>query len=150
MQAEYATDILFYRQADLSYVYEPPIRTAVHPVKPEHIASFLGQKLRPRYEGEMGNNSETRTLGTRIKHQMGALSIKMYDKFGIMLRIETTANGSSGSGRCRDTSRTPPMKKNIYRFFPLALLLKAANRRYLEFIWQRDDPSEGVRSLDKT
>ena len=92
---KYATDILFYRQADLQHVYEPLIRSAVHSVKLEHIASFLGQKLHPRYEGEMGNNFETRIFGTRIKHHMGALSIKMYDKFGIILRIETTVNDVS-------------------------------------------------------
>ncbi|MGA2109403.1 MAG: hypothetical protein ABSH25_17395 [Syntrophorhabdales bacterium] len=43
----------------------------------------------------MGNNFETRIFGTRIKHHMGALSIKMYDKFGIILRIETTVNDVS-------------------------------------------------------
>ena len=30
--------------------------------------------------------------GTRIKHTMGPLSLKLYDKFGRMLRIETTVN----------------------------------------------------------
>ena len=33
--------------------------------------------------------------GTRIQHHMGASSIKMYDKFGIILRIETTSNDVS-------------------------------------------------------
>jgi hypothetical protein len=152
MQAEYATDILFYRQADLQDVYEPLIRTAVHSVKPEHIASFLGQKLHPRYEGEMGNNFETRILGTRIKHRMGALSIKMYDKFGIILRIETTVNDVSQFKRLREVNghlKTAPMKKSIYSLFPLASLLRAANRRYLEFISQLDDPGEGMKKLEK-
>lgn len=152
MQAEYATDILFYRQADLARVYDPLIRTAIHSVKPEHIASFLGQKLHPRYEGEMGNNFETRILGTRIKHRMGALSIKMYDKFGIILRIETTVNDVSQLKRLREVQgklKNAPMKKNIYSLFPLASLLKAANRRYLEFISELDDPSEGIKKLEK-
>jgi hypothetical protein len=95
MQAEYATDIVFKKQADLGPLYETLVRTAVHSVKPENIASFLGQKLHWNYQGEMGNNFNTRILGTRIKHQMGEVSIKMYDKFGIMLRIETTTNDVS-------------------------------------------------------
>jgi hypothetical protein len=33
--------------------------------------------------------------GTRIKHQMGPVSIKMYDKLRIILRIETTVNDVS-------------------------------------------------------
>jgi hypothetical protein len=79
---EYATDIVFKKQADLHALYEPLIRTAIHSVKPEHIASFLGNKLTLKYQGEIGNNFNTRILGTRIKHQMGAVAIKLYDKFG--------------------------------------------------------------------
>jgi hypothetical protein len=45
--------------------------------------------------------------------------------------------------------KNAPMKKNIYSLFPLASLLKAANRRYLEFISQLDDPSEGIKKLGK-
>ena len=30
--------------------------TAIHTVKPENIATFLGLKLDPRYQGEIGNN----------------------------------------------------------------------------------------------
>ncbi|MBI2837532.1 MAG: hypothetical protein HYX75_04415 [Acidobacteria bacterium] len=33
--------------------------------------------------------------GTRIKHHVGPASIKMYDKFGLVLRIETTINDVS-------------------------------------------------------
>ncbi len=157
MQAEYATDIIFKRQADLGHLYEPLIRTAVHSVKPENIASFLGQKLHPNYQGEIGNNFNTRILGTRIKHQMGKSAIKMYDKFGIMLRIETTVNDVSQFKQYREvqqkdgklTEKFAPMKKSIYSLFPLSSLLKASNRRYLEFISALDDPSRGIRNLTK-
>jgi hypothetical protein len=30
--------------------------------------------------------------GTRIKHYMGPAAIKMYDKFALVLRVETTRN----------------------------------------------------------
>ena len=43
----------------------------------------------------MGNRFNTRIEGTRIKHVMGPASIKLYDKFGIILRIETTTYGVS-------------------------------------------------------
>lgn len=52
MQAEYATDIVFKRQADLGPIYETLVRTVVHSVKPENIASFLGRKLHWNYQGE--------------------------------------------------------------------------------------------------
>jgi len=66
--------------------------TAIHTVKPENIATFLGLKLDPRYQGEIGNNCNVRIEGSRIKHTMGSVSIKMYDKFSKILRIETTAS----------------------------------------------------------
>ena len=157
MQAEYATDIVFKKQADLGPLYETLVRTAIHSVKPENIASFLGQKLHWNYQGEMGNNFNTRILGTRIKHQMGEVSIKMYDKFGIVLRIETTTNDVSQFRHYREVqshdgstkSKIAPMKKNIYSLYILAQLLKDSNRRYLEFISTFDDPSDGVKKLTK-
>ncbi len=51
MQVEYATDIVFKKQADLHCLYEPLIRIATHSVKPENITSFLGQKLHLNYQG---------------------------------------------------------------------------------------------------
>ena len=112
MQAEYATDIVFKRQSDLKLLYEPLIRTAIHSVKPENIASFLGEKLHGNYQGEMGNNFNTRILGTRIKHQMGAVSIKMYDKFSLVLRIETTVNDVSQFRLYREVEQRDGTKVN--------------------------------------
>jgi hypothetical protein len=157
MQAEYATDIIFANRQDLQYVYGPLIRTAVHSVKPENIATFLGQKLHPLYQGEMGNHLNTRILGTRIKHQMKDAALKMYDKFGLVLRIETTVNDVSQfkvyrEVRHRDGStvkKYAPMQKSIYSLTALQTVLKAANRRYLEFISALDDPSEGIRKLEQ-
>ena len=157
MQAEYATDIIFTSKDALKTIYEPLIRTAIHSVKPENIATFLGKKLHPNYQGEMGNNFNTRIEGTRIKHQMGATSIKMYDKFGQVLRIETTTNDVSQFKHYREVQRRDgsvvreiaTMKKGIYSLFPLSKLLQASNRRYLEFISSFDDLSKGISNLEK-
>jgi hypothetical protein len=46
----------------------------------------------PKYEGEMGNRFDVRIDGTRIRHTMRPVSLKLYDKFGLILRIETTVN----------------------------------------------------------
>ena len=155
LQTEYATDIVFKTQSHLKLLYEPLIRTAIHSVKPENIASFLGEKLHGNYQGEMGNEFNTRILGTRIKHHMGAVSIKMYDKFGLALRIETTVNNVSQFKHYREVDqrdgnkvkKMASMKKNIYSLFPLARLLKAANHRYLEFISTFPDPTNGIKKL---
>ena len=44
-QCEYATGIVFRRQADLTAIYGNLTRTAIHTVKPGNIATFLGRKL---------------------------------------------------------------------------------------------------------
>jgi hypothetical protein len=95
MQAEYATDIVFKKQKSLQRIYSELVSTAIHTVKPENIATFLGHKPDSRYEGEIGNNYNVRIKGSRIKHTMGSVSIKMYDKFSKILRVETTANDIS-------------------------------------------------------
>jgi hypothetical protein len=82
MQIEYATDIVFKSREVLAPLYDQCVRTAIHALKADDIATFLGRKLDPRYEGEVGNDFHLRVEGTRIKHHMGRVSIKMYDKLG--------------------------------------------------------------------
>ena len=81
----------------------------------------------------------------------------MYDKFGIILRIETTTNDISEFKHPREVCprqgnpivKIAPLKKNIYSLTALAGILKASNRRYLEFISTFDDQSQGIKNLEK-
>lgn len=50
MQVEYATDIVFKQQIYLQTMYDTLARTAIHAVKPENIATFLGKKLHGKKE----------------------------------------------------------------------------------------------------
>ena len=157
MQVEYATDIVFHKQADLKPLYETLIHTAVHAVKPEHVATFLGRKLHPNFSDELGNDFHTRIEGTRIKHHMGPASLKMYDKAGLVLRIETTTNDVSFFKHYRQVehrngqteTKFAPLQKTIYSLGVLRELLGAANRRYLEFLSDLSDPTAGVRKVEK-
>jgi hypothetical protein len=157
MQAEFATDIVFRRQSDLRDIYDTLTRTAIHAVKPDNVTTFLGRKLHGNFKDELGNDFHTRIEGTRIKHHMGPVSIKMYDKFGLMLRIETTTNDVSFFKHYREVEQRDgtrvmkwaPMKKGIYSLPHLRISMGAANRRYLEFISTFEDPSAGIRHLQK-
>jgi hypothetical protein len=156
-QCEYATDIVFGKQADLQPIYENLSRTAIHTVKPDNIATFLGKKLVPQFEGEMGNRFNVRIEGTRIEHTMGPVSLKLYDKFGLILRIETTVNGLAFFKHYREVehrdgsreTKWAAMQKTIYSLPALRELLQAANRRYLEFLSAIDDPRNRRNKLDK-
>jgi len=157
MQVEYATDIIFKRQSDLKPVYDVISRTAIHAVKPDKVATFLGRKLTGHYQDELGNNFSTRIEGTCIKHHMGQVSIKMYDKFGLILRIETTVNNPSFFKHPRlveqkngqKAFKLANLKKSIYSLNDLQSLLISANKRYLAFISEVDDPSAGRKLLNK-
>lgn len=157
MQVEYATDLAFHRPEDLRPLYDTLVRTAVHAVKAEHVATFLGRKLHPRYEGEVGNDFHTRIEGTRIKHHMGPAAIKMYDKQALVLRLETTVNDVSFFKHHRQVehrdgtteTKLAPMQKTIYSLGALRELLVAANRRYLAFLSDLLDPSAGLRKVEQ-
>ena len=88
MQVEYATDVVFRSAATLGPLYEQLTRQSVLSVKAEQIASFLGHKITPQLAQELGTQFSTRIEGTCIKHRFASSSIKMYDKFGCVLRIE--------------------------------------------------------------
>ncbi|MDA3891903.1 MAG: hypothetical protein PF517_09605 [Salinivirgaceae bacterium] len=157
MQAEYATDIVFKKQEYLQSIYTELVTTAIHTVKPDNVASFLGQKIDPRYKGEMGNNYNIRIEGSRIKHTMGKNSIKIYDKFSKILRIETTTNDVSFFKHYREVEhrdgttsmKYAVLKKNIYSLTLLAPLFAASNKRYLEFISAFDNKENGRKRLNK-
>src|SRR5215831_1409562 len=88
-QTQDATDIVFHRQSDWQSLYDNLTRTVLQAVKPEHVATFLGRKRHGNAEDELGNRSALRIPRTRIKHTLGPVSLKMYYKFGLILRIET-------------------------------------------------------------
>ena len=157
MQIEYATDIVFKRQKDLSPIYDELVRTAIHTVKPDHVATFLGRRLTEGYLDELGNDFHTRIQGTRIKHHMGWAAIKMYDKQGIALRIETTADNVSSFKHYRKvvhrdgtvSRKFASVRKTIYSLKDLSEIMAACNRRYIEFLSAIDDPSNSINDLNR-
>ncbi len=157
MQAEYATDIVFKNQTTLQAIYPALLETLIQVVKPTDIATFLGRKLHGNYQDEMGNRLNKRWLGTRLKHQMGPVTLKLYDKFNLMLRLETTVNDVSFFRQHRQvqhrdgtvTTQDAPMKKTIYSLPALAQTLQAVNLRYLKFLSDIDTPENGVKNLQR-
>jgi len=157
MQAEYATDVVFQAPARLTPIYEELVRTLSHAVKPNQVSMFLGKRLDPRYEGELGGQFSTRIEGHCIRHYMGNNGIKMYDKYGRILRIETFSNDISFFKHHRRVEhrdgtysyQTATMRKTIYSLPELAKLMSACNRRYLEFLSAVDDPTNGIKQVNR-
>jgi hypothetical protein len=157
MQVEYATDLTFRSIATLGPLYEQLVRHSVLSVKAEQVAGFLGRKIAPNLAQEVGSQFATRIEGTCLKHSFGKCSIKLYDKCGIVLRIETTSNNVSFFKHHRKvehhtgpaTRELAPMKKSIYSLIDLRETLLGCNRRYLTHLSALDDFSAGVRVLDR-
>jgi hypothetical protein len=155
MQVEYSTDLVFRSEATLKPLYEQLSRQAVLAVKAEQVASFLGKKISPALAQELGSRFDTRIQGTCLKHRFGKTGVKMYDKFGRVLRLETTTNDVSFFKHHRKVEhrRGPsgrelaPLKKSIYSLIDLRQILLACNRRYLEFLSALEDTSSGERDL---
>jgi len=157
MQVEYSTDLVFRSKATLAPLYEQLARHSVLTVKAETIATFLGRRISPALAQEIGSQFSTRIEGACIKHRFGKSSIKMYGKFGIVLRIETTTNDVSSFKHYRKVEHRKgpsstgfaPMKKNIYSLGDLTGILFACNRRYLAHLSALDDFSAGVKLLER-
>jgi hypothetical protein len=91
-QTEWATDVMFKNSTALAGIYSAIVPHALATFSSPDVMRFLGRKLMPQYRGEVITDYKKRAEGIRIKHRAGTNSIKIYDKFNIVLRVETTIN----------------------------------------------------------
>ena len=156
-QAEYATDLIFTGREALAGLYPRLLDHAAVNFSATDILSFLGRRFHPRFDGEVLTNCQKgRHPGARIKHRVKNNWLKMYDKFGWVLRIETVINDPREFRvrrlRTRDGRREMvwcPMTKgvvNLYRYREVAL---ASNRRYLDALAVVDDPQPAYRQVEE-
>ena len=156
-QIEYSTDLMFKGAGILTPLYDSLSRQAVLAADAPRVASFLGKKITPVVAQEIGSRLSTRIEGRCIKHSMGAASVKVYDKFSRVLRIETTANDVSFFKHHRrvehrdghSTRELAGLKKSIYSLIDLREILLGCNQRYLAFLGSLDDTSAGQRDLQR-
>ena len=155
-QAEYATDLLFKSRAALAGLYRPLLDYAVRTFTPKDILGFLGRKWGRRFDGEVHTHYENaRWFGTRIKHRMKSNWLKMYDKFGLILRVETVINSPKEfwvyrTRRHRDGTSSAgyyPMTKSVASWVDYQEQALACNRRYLDAWTVVDDPTPAYQEL---
>ena len=156
-QAEYATDVIFRDKESLQLLYPRLLDHAVVNFSAQDILTFLGRRLHWRFDGEVLTEcKKDRWPGARIKHRMKGNWLKMYDKLGIVLRIETVINQPREFKvrRLRERKGTRqmvwcPMNKgiaNLYQYHAMAL---SANVRYLEALSTVSDPAPAYHQVDK-
>jgi len=155
-QAEYATDLLFTSRAALAGLYRSLLDYAVRTFTPKDILGVLGRKWDRRFDGEAHTRYEDdRWFGTRIKHRMKTNGLKMYDKFGRILRVETVINSPKEFGVDRTRPHhdgttsvgSSPMTKSAASLVDYQEQALACSRRYLDALVVVNDPAPADQEL---
>ena len=164
-QAEYATDVMFRDRQALAGLYPALLEHATLALGSEDVLRFLGRKPSPLFKGEVQTERKhvavledhRRIDGVRVKHVMKTNRLKMYNKAGQVLRIETVINDPT-EFRVRRWQRLKhgdrrlvwlPLRKGIAWLWRYAEVSLAANRRYLEALAMVDDPAPVQELLDR-
>jgi hypothetical protein len=155
-QAEYSTDVLFHSRQALAGLYPRLLDHACVNFRAQDILTFLGRRLHPRFDGEVLTDcKKDRWPGARIKHRVKNNWLKMYDKFGQILRIETVINNPREFKVRRRRQRQGrwrlvwcPMNKGVANFYHYHQVAAAANDRYLEALAVVQDPAPAYRQVE--
>lgn len=143
-QTEWATDIAFRDADSLADLYPTLIHRGMEVFQSPDVMRFLGHKIpahggvHGQYAGEIVSDLKRRPEGVRLKHRAGRNSIKMYDKFGSVLRVETTLNDPKGLKVYRTKQTDPggkkewlPLRKSVADLSRRADLSQKSNERYI-------------------
>jgi hypothetical protein len=155
-QSEYATDVLFTDAAALREVYPHLLSHALQHFHAEDVLRFLGRRTNSRFNGPLTSNLRRRHEGVRIKHWVEENSIKMYDKEGSVLRIETTINQPRRFRVRRWTTHHGqrrlgwlPLRQGVADLPRRVEISRAANQRYLEALAAVGLPQPVARLFDR-
>jgi hypothetical protein len=154
-QSEYATDVMFKSAVQLAQVYPRLCREAIERLSSEDVLRFMG-KCPSRNRGQQISASQQRLIeGVRVKHRLGENSIKMYDKRGSVLRIETTINDPASLRVYRSALSDPSgkptwraMSKSVADIKRRAGVCRDANARYLAALAVVPDDAPASQVLD--
>jgi hypothetical protein len=144
VESEYATDVIFADPAALERVYPRLLQHGLSTFGSVDIMRFLGHvvpahtgRVNGRFKDELNSTYRHRPEGVRLKHRVGHNTLKMYDKHGQVLRVETTLNAPevfkvwrAAAGRKRKRWRR--LRRTVADLPRRAQISQAANARYLQ------------------
>jgi len=151
-QNEVATDVMFRTPAALQAIYPALTQHAIQQFSSPHVLRFLGRRSS---SDEITSRLTQRSAGVCVRHSFEDNSIKMYDKYGSVLRIETTINHVDSFRVFRATTRKGQhhrrwsrLRKGVIDLPRRVELACAANARYLDALSVVGDPTPSHRLLD--
>jgi hypothetical protein len=143
-QSAWATDFLFHDPRELARLYARWLRQGVEVLQCKDVLRYLGKKVPAvgygNLTGEAKIDLRTRPEGTRLKFWYRSNSLKVYDKEGQALRIETTLNRPEGFKAYRSKEGAGPgaakawypLRKGVADLPRRAEIGQAANGRLAE------------------
>jgi hypothetical protein len=154
-ESEYATDVMFREAEALARVYPALVDHAIQRFASRDVLRFLGRRTNSRFNGEVSTSLLARDEGVRVKHWLEENSIKMYDKQGSVLRVETTINNARRFKVRKMTvwkgvrrMRWIPMRHAVADLDRRVEISRAANERYLEALAVVAEPAPARELLD--
>lgn len=162
MQSEWATDVMFRSSKALAKHYPTLVLHGMTTFASPDVMRFLGRNIPPtgtlprRFAGEVITSLKHRPEGIRVKHRVKANAIKIYDKQGSVLRVETTMNDPSDFKvyRTKESGKSTnpewlPLRKGTADFQRRAEVCQKANERYLEALACAQDSTPLKNWTDK-
>jgi hypothetical protein len=137
-QTEYATDLLFTSPARLAALYPQFVHHGIKTFGSRDVLRFLGHGMPSRFRGELSSTLKHRPEGLCLRHRANGNSIKVYDKQGSVLRVETTIVHPEHFKVYRPAAKDPEQKlswqrlrKSVADLYRRAEVSRGANGRYL-------------------
>jgi hypothetical protein len=151
-ESEWATDVMFRSPAALAELAPRFYRHGIETLRSRDVLAFLGRlvpaarKIHGNFAGEVITDLKERPEGKRIKHALNRNWIKMYDKQGSVLRVETVLNEPREfkvyrpkEGDDAGTKDWRYLRKGVADLHRRAEVSQHANERYLESLATIDE-----------
>jgi hypothetical protein len=138
-ETEWATDIVFRSAGELDALFPQLVRYGLLTAQSPAVMRFLGRSTKGPRPNEVVSDLRSRYEGVRLKHWINRNSIKMYNKAGSVLRVETTINQTREFKVYRHPDDDPSrpaswqkMRKGVSDLHRRAEVSQSANERYLD------------------
>lgn len=142
-QSEWASDVLFTSAARLDQRYPALVAHSLTRMGSRDVMRFLGKRVPAvgvgeRFQGEVVSDLVARPEGVRVKHRVNGNAVKMYNKQGSVLRVETIVNQARDLRVYRPKEGDPGgektwryLRKGVADTWRRAELSQQVNDRYL-------------------
>jgi hypothetical protein len=145
-QTEFATDVCFKDRASLAKFYPQFLHHAIRSFGSVDVLRFLAKRVNEttgqvaaNFRGQVTTSFKERPEGVRLRHALNGNSLKIYDKEGIILRVETTIvrpEEFKVYRPVRDQAdgqlKWQRLRRGVADLYRRAEISRAANSRYLE------------------